>query len=80
MIQSCLSCNVFVAMVCFEIVLIIRVFSVLNFNIRINHQFHTGEIIAADNFTGRPERMVEALKKVRTLKWICLPIKKINRH
>ncbi len=58
----------------FKIVLIIRLLSVLNFNIRINHQFHTGEIIAADNFTGRPERMVEALKKVQTLKWIWLPV------
>ena len=33
-----------------------------------------GEVIAADNFTKKPEMMVEALTQVGAIKWIWLPV------
>jgi len=33
-----------------------------------------GDVISADNFTEKPERMVLELKRVRNLKWIWMPV------
>ena len=36
--------------------------------------FFLGDVVSADNFTEKPERMVLELKKVLNLKWIWMPV------